>query len=102
MTIREVLLRRYRLNERIAFGFGVVFFVSLYGAKRVEWLMYVVAACVVLIMCVLVYLETKFRCPRCQVRLGNLRLSLSSKRPVRRFNYCPGCGVSLDSESGSV
>jgi predicted RNA-binding Zn-ribbon protein involved in translation (DUF1610 family) len=39
------------------------------------------------------------RCPRCGVRItGDVLTALTSRKAARRYNFCPGCGTSLEAE----
>src|SRR5450432_1908880 len=94
MTIRDKFSKRKRLCM-IAFLIGFVLFGgagSLRDRYHIPFLSVVSAAGFVLGFCSLLYFQRGFRCPTCKKPVSSSGLSFSAST-----QYCPHCGLDLDS-----
>ena len=102
MTIRSYLTRRWKRYAAIAILLGVGFIVSGFLGTRGNQTLWEIAVFLGFAMFLVLFfvLPFSFRCPRCRVFLGgpDWGRRLESNRRSFRFNYCPGCGIGLDTE----
>jgi hypothetical protein len=89
-TIRETLKAQMFKVGAIAFGFWLLFAAGFFlpndtGLQALTPISFAGFAGSIL------YMQFFVKCPKCGARLGQ---SMSS---IRKPNFCPGCGVSLDS-----
>jgi hypothetical protein len=102
MTIREFLYRRWRLPTFTALAFFALFVTAaLVGdGDQVLWVYVALPSVLVFFVALNVQFFT-MRCPRCKVRLSvnGIWRGLTSKGKSSRFNYCPGCGTSLETQA---
>ena len=62
---------------------------------------YLVGALGILFLVAIIFLGFLIRCPRCRGNIGALNAGVSKSIPFYTvINYCPYCGVSLDSSVG--
>lgn len=101
MTIRDHIRRRVYVSIGtlvlvVAIG-GVAWWLGYSGQFDYWWpsLMVIVA-----FYAVVSWMGTlAIRCPQCRVRItGDVLTALTSSHASRRYNFCPGCGTSLDAQ----
>ena len=91
MTIRERLKAKMFKARAIGFGFWLLFAGSFFLPKNSPYAPFLLIPFVGFAGSVL-YVLYFVRCPKCDARLGQ---SLST---TSQTNFCPGCGVSLESK----
>ncbi|MES1982626.1 MAG: hypothetical protein V4443_09125 [Pseudomonadota bacterium] len=97
MSIRNHLLYRSRVQALVGLVVAILIAVFALMAPHIFFSVLIFLVPVVLVGAwAMLY---TVRCPRCGVLFdGGLSFRLNSKIKTRRFNYCPGCGVNMDSE----
>jgi hypothetical protein len=91
MTIREKLKARMFKARAIAFGFWLLFAAGFLLPKNSPYAFLLLVPFAGFAGTVL-YMLFFVRCPKCGARLGQAMNSTS------QINFCPGCGVSLESK----
>jgi hypothetical protein len=90
-----------RLARRIAIPLGVLFLVGssayqvLAKVRINSW--YLAGGAGVIIVCVMLPIFRRTRCPRCGLSLSKVVASVGNGR-LPRLDACPHCGVSLDEQ----
>src|SRR5439155_22519060 len=101
LSLREHLARRARAVVACGWALLLVSIAVVYwgwnGPKWVSWVsLTVILAGLIAFALLAIYFV---RCPICRVRYGQFSpASFASLQKARRFNFCPGCGVTLDSK----
>ena len=99
MTVREYLIRQSIKAERIIsipllFLFAAALFLPKPEVTQLERYIFV-ATFILLYSTFVSYFVSKVRCPSCKFSYAIVPIR---ERKKGRVNYCPGCGLSMESK----
>ncbi len=100
MTVRDFLTRKKRKVSIIAFASWLILAIAGILSSRYKTFIFIVPAFIVF-MASVIYLIFGIRCPRCKGMMGHVSSYSSGPFSIsRKINYCPFCGLDINTEIG--